>query len=158
MHKQLPALNTAEFAVVARALAAESRRLGLVAPGFRCPPRIVGVDRTLRRFDGDENAGGVAGIVAGIVAVAVKGRPLAAVVADMIEGIVAVAVKGRPLAAVVADMIEGVVTLNRLAAAEAARIRAALWQSLDTAASIADAPTSAARDAHHSAAHDAHVA
>jgi len=137
MHKQLPALNTAEFAVVARALAAESRRLGLVAPGFRCPPRIVGVDRTLRRFDGDENAGGVAGIVAGIVAVAVK---------------------GRPLAAVVADMIEGVVTLNRLAAAEAARIRAALWQSLDTAASIADAPTSAARDAHHSAAHDAHVA
>jgi len=137
MHKQLPALNTAEFAVVARALAAESRRLGLVAPGFRCPPRIVGVDRTLRRFDGDENAGGVAGIVAGIVAVAVKGRPLAAVVADMIEGVVA---------------------LNRLAAAEAARIRAALWQSLDTAASIADAPTSAARDAHHSAAHDAHVA
>lgn len=137
MHKQLPALNTAEFAVVARALAAESRRLGLVAPGFRCPPRIVGVDRTLRRFDGDENAGGVAGIVAGIVAVAVKGRPLAAVVADMIEGVVA---------------------LNRLTAAEAARIRAALWQSLDTAASIADAPTSAARDAHHSAAHDAHVA
>jgi len=137
MHKQLPALNTAEFAVVARALAAESRRLGLVAPGFRCPPRIVGVDRTLRRFDGDENAGGVAGIVAGIVAVAVKGRPLAAVVADMIEGVVA---------------------LNRLAAAEAARIRAALWQSLDTAASIADAPTSVARDAHHSAAHDAHVA
>ena len=105
MHPQLPAVNTAEFASVARNIAAESRRLGLSVPGFRCPPRIVGVDRTLRRFVGEETS-----------------------------GIVAVAVKGRPLAAVVADMIEGVVILNRLVAADAARVRAALWQALDHAA------------------------
>jgi hypothetical protein len=97
-------LNTAEFAAIARALAVTSRRLGLVAPGFRCPPRIVGVDRTLRRF-GDTTPG----------------------------GIVAVTVKDRPLAAVVADMIEGVVVLNQLVAADATRARSALWQSLEQA-------------------------
>ena len=108
MQTHQPALNTAEFAAVARVLAAESRRLGLIAPGFRCPPRIVGVDRTLRRFSGDDTS-----------------------------GVVAVAVKDRPLAAVVADMIEGVVVLNRLSAAESAQVRSALWRSLDSTASNA---------------------
>ncbi|NBX12490.1 MAG: hypothetical protein EBR06_01500 [Acidimicrobiia bacterium] len=104
MQTQSPSLNTAEFAAIARALATASRRLGLVAPGFRCPPRIVGVDRTLRRFGGDSPG-----------------------------GIVAVALKDRPLAAVVADMIEGVVVLNRLAAADATRARSALWLTLEQA-------------------------
>jgi len=104
MQTQSPSLNTAEFAAIARALATASRRLGLVAPGFRCPPRIVGVDRTLRRFSGDSPG-----------------------------GIVAVALKDRPLAAVVADMIEGVVVLNRLAAADATRARSALWLTLEQA-------------------------
>ena len=101
MHQQLPALNTAEFASVARNIAAESRRLGLSVPGFRCPPRIVGVDRTLRRFVGEETS-----------------------------GIVAVAVKGRPLAAVVADMIEGMVVANQLVPPVADRLRAEMWLAL----------------------------
>lgn len=70
--------STVQFAEMARSLAREARRLGLRAPSFRCPPRLVGVDRTLRR-----SAGGSA-----TVAVRVRGRPWPAVVADMIEGIV----------------------------------------------------------------------
>jgi hypothetical protein len=68
---------TLRFADVARTLGREARRRGLVAPSFRCPPRIVGVDRSLRRY-----ANGV------VVAVQVKGRPWPAVVGDMIEGVV----------------------------------------------------------------------
>jgi hypothetical protein len=71
--------STARFAHAARTLALEARRRGLVAPSFRCPPRLVGVDRTLRR----RAAGGV-------VAVRIRGRPWPAVLADMIEGIVVV--------------------------------------------------------------------
>lgn len=69
--------TSADFAATARLLTAEARRLGLVGPSFRCPPRLVGVDRTIRRR-GD----------GAIVAVRLKGRPWPAVVADMIEGIV----------------------------------------------------------------------
>lgn len=67
-----------DFAHVARALSREARRRGLVAPGFRSPPRIVGVDRSLRRLEG----GGA------VVAVQLKGRPWQAVLGDMIEGVV----------------------------------------------------------------------
>ena len=71
--------TTAQFAHAARTLALEARRRGLVGPSFRCPPRIVGVDRTLRRRpDG------------AVVAVRLRGRPWPAVLADMIEGVVAV--------------------------------------------------------------------
>jgi hypothetical protein len=68
---------TLEFAHAARLLAGEARRQGLVAPSFRCPPRIVGVDRSLRR-----HARGA------VVAVQLKGRPWQAVLADMVEGVV----------------------------------------------------------------------
>lgn len=74
---QRPGASTLDFAQVARVLGHEARHRGLHAPGFRCPPRIVGVDRSLRR-SGDFVT----------VAVRVKGRPLVAVVADMIEGVV----------------------------------------------------------------------
>lgn len=70
---------TVDFAVAARRLAATARRSGCVAPSFRTPPRLVGVDRTLRR-----HARGA------VVAVRVKGRPWAAVLADMIDGVVRV--------------------------------------------------------------------
>lgn len=70
--------TTVHFTQAARLLAREARLRGLVAPGYRCPPRIVGVQRTLRRHP----AGGV------VIAVQVRGRPWAAVVADMIEGVV----------------------------------------------------------------------
>lgn len=69
--------STADFAAAARTLATEARRRGLVGPSYRCPPRLVGVDRTIRRRpDG------------AIVSVRVRGRPWPAVVADMIEGVV----------------------------------------------------------------------
>ncbi|MFM8846914.1 MAG: hypothetical protein ACKOHN_02550 [Actinomycetota bacterium] len=69
--------TTINFAHAARTLAHEARTRGLTVPGFRCPPRVLGVDRTLRRWDGGA-----------VVAVRVKGRPWVAVVADMIEGVV----------------------------------------------------------------------
>jgi hypothetical protein len=74
-----PAATTVQFAAAARALAAAARRFGLAAPSFRTPPRLVGLDRTVRR-----HAHG------GIVSVRLRGRPWAAVVADMIDGVVAV--------------------------------------------------------------------
>ena len=69
--------ETALFTSAAQLLSAVAGRSGLVAPGFRSPPRVVGVQRTIRR-----RAGG------GVVAVVVRGRPFAAVLADMIDGVV----------------------------------------------------------------------
>ncbi|MFP5487431.1 MAG: hypothetical protein ACLGHQ_03905 [Acidimicrobiia bacterium] len=69
--------STADFADAARTLTREARRHGLVGPSYRCPPRLVGVDRTIRRRP--EGA---------IVSVRVRGRPWPAVLADMIEGVV----------------------------------------------------------------------
>ena len=66
------------FAEIARELGAAARAEGWMVPSFRSPPRLVGVQRSLRR-----HAGGVT------VAVATKGRPWGAVVADMVEGVVA---------------------------------------------------------------------
>ena len=108
MQPRSSSLTAVEFAALARAIASTVHQSGLAAPGFRCPTRIIGVDRTIRRLAGEDAAGTAAGIVA-------------------------VNVKDRPLAAVVADMIEGVVILNQLSAVEAARVRAALWLSLEYA-------------------------
>ena len=108
MQPRSSSLTAVEFAALARAIASTVHQSGLAAPGFRCPTRIIGVDRTIRRLAGQDVAGTVAGIVA-------------------------VNVKDRPLAAVVADMIEGVVILNQLSAVGAARVRAALWLSLEYA-------------------------
>jgi hypothetical protein len=47
-------------------------------PGFRSPPRLVGVQRSIKRWPGGAT-----------VAVVVRGRPWAAVQADLIEGIIA---------------------------------------------------------------------
>lgn len=72
------AASTVDFASAARALTREARRRGLVGPSFRCPPRLVGVDRSIRRR-GD----------GAIVSVRLRGRPWVAVLADMIEGVIA---------------------------------------------------------------------
>ncbi len=69
--------TSVDFAHAARLLGREARRRGLVAPSYRCPPRIVGVQRSVRRFP--------TGVV---VAVQLKGRPWLAVLGDMIEGVV----------------------------------------------------------------------
>ena len=74
----MEAATTLLFASAARVLGDAARRRGLDVPGFRSPPRLEGVDRSLRRRCGSA------------VAVRVAGRPWAAVVADMIEGIVVV--------------------------------------------------------------------
>lgn len=89
---------TSKFAAAARVLSEHARRIGLVAPGFRCPPRIIGVDRTIRRS------------------------------ADGSGGVVAVRVAHRPFTATVADMIEGVVVINKLTPPEADQARDELWR------------------------------
>lgn len=71
--------STLEFATAARSISAAARRIGLVSPGFRTPPRLVGVDRTLRRHP-----------TGATIAVRVRGRPWAAIVADMIDGVIVV--------------------------------------------------------------------
>lgn len=74
----MPGNQTAlDFAHAARTLVREARRRGLVAPSFRCPPRLAGVQRSVRRH--------VRGVV---VSVQVKGRPWPAVLGDMIEGVI----------------------------------------------------------------------
>ncbi|MEZ5243651.1 MAG: hypothetical protein R2707_01025 [Acidimicrobiales bacterium] len=67
-----------KFANAARSLGQAARLRDLVVPGFRSPPGIEGVSRTLRRRRGVPS-----------VAVRLKGRPWSAVLADMIEGVVA---------------------------------------------------------------------
>lgn len=88
---------TARFAEAARVLSAHVASLGLVVPGFRTPPRIVGVNRTLRRAS------------------------------DGVGGVVAVRLTDRPFTAAIGDMIEGVIAINRLEPHEADRVRSALW-------------------------------
>jgi hypothetical protein len=92
---------TADFVAAARVLSSAARRIGLVAPGFRSPPRVVGVHRTLRRFSGGRG------------------------------GVVSVVVRGRPFAAVLADMIEGIVAVNDVPSPHADRARAELWAVVD---------------------------
>lgn len=91
---------TALFASAARALSAASQAEGLVVPGFRCPPRVIGVDRTLRRG------------------------------ADGTGGVIAVRIADRPFTAAIADMIEGVLAINRLGPPEADKARASLWRAM----------------------------
>lgn len=67
------------FANAVQALGTAARRRGLSMPAFRSPPRLAGVQRSLRR-----RADGGA-----VVAVVVRGRPWAAVLADMVDGVVA---------------------------------------------------------------------
>jgi hypothetical protein len=69
------------FAWASRDLAKAAARLGLVAPSFRSPPAVPGVDRTLRRRHHD---GGGA-----VVAVRLWGRSFADIRADMVDGVLA---------------------------------------------------------------------
>jgi hypothetical protein len=71
--------TSVRFAAAVRALGVEARRHGLGVPGFRSPPRLSGVDRSLRRrVDGGAT-----------IAVVLRGRPWPAVLADLVEGVVA---------------------------------------------------------------------
>ena len=66
------------FAEAGRRLAVAATSLGLQVPSYRTPPRVAGVDRTIRR--GAEGSA--------LVSVRSRGRSWPAVVADMIEGVV----------------------------------------------------------------------
>jgi hypothetical protein len=92
--------STTKFTAAARILAQRSAELDLVVPGFRSPPRIVGVNRTIRRSRDSEG------------------------------GVVAVRLSDRPFTAAVGDMIEGVICINRLEPPEADRIRTQLWRTM----------------------------
>ena len=67
------------FAEAGRRLAAAATAMGLQVPAFRTPPRVAGLDRTIRR-GGDGSV---------LVSVRSRGRAWPAVLADMIEGVVA---------------------------------------------------------------------
>lgn len=70
---------TTKFTAAARVLAQRAAELDLVVPGFRSPPRIVGVNRSIRRSRDSEG---------GVVAVRLSDRPFTAAVGDMIEGVI----------------------------------------------------------------------
>ena len=70
--------NAVRFAAAARALGDAARARSLVGPGFRSPPKLHEVDRTIRR----RRDGGAT------VAVQLADRPWPAVLADMVEGVV----------------------------------------------------------------------
>lgn len=66
------------FSEAVRVLTQAARAQGLVVPAFRSPPRLVDVDRTIkRRHDGTAT-----------VSVRLSGRPWQAVLADLVEGVV----------------------------------------------------------------------
>lgn len=90
--------STVGFAQAARVLARAAERRSLATPSFRCPPRLVGVDRTIRRRSNRRG-----------------------------DAVISIRVKGRQQEAVVADMIEGIVVCNRLSSPEADRVRNELW-------------------------------
>jgi hypothetical protein len=69
--------SSVRFARAVQALAQAARALGLIVPGFRSPPRLVGVQRSIKRWPGGAT-----------VAVVVRDRPWPAVQADLVEGIV----------------------------------------------------------------------
>jgi hypothetical protein len=90
------------FGSVAAVLAEVTKAEGLMCPAFRSPPGLVGVSRSIRRRRGGQVT-------------------------------VAVALRGRPWAAVLSDMVEGVVAANRLRGVRADRCRARLWEGLGAA-------------------------
>jgi len=85
MSHPITSATTVDFASAARTLTRHARSRGLIGPSFRCPPRLVGVDRSIRRR-GD----------GAVVSVRLRGRPWVAVLADMIEGVVTANRLGPP--------------------------------------------------------------
>ena len=96
--------SSLRFAAAARALGEVARAAGLVVPGFRSPPRLAGVDRTMRR---QVDSLGVAAIT------------------------VSVRIKGRPWVSVLADMIDGVIVANSLEGPTAGAARTVMWGAVE---------------------------
>jgi hypothetical protein len=66
-----------QFADGARAIGRAARTRGLIVPSFRTPPRLSGLDRSVRRTR-----------TGSVIAVRTRGRPWVAVAADMVEGVI----------------------------------------------------------------------
>ena len=74
----LQGTSATDFASLGRILTDAAGHHGVEAPGFRSPPRLAGIRRSVtRNLDGTVT-----------VAVVVRGRPTTAVMADMIDGVV----------------------------------------------------------------------
>ncbi|HEY7104842.1 MAG TPA: hypothetical protein VH986_00415 [Acidimicrobiia bacterium] len=69
----LPALR---FADAARRLGSAAHEAGLAVPAFRCPPKVAGASRTIRRYPGGT-----------VVSVRLRDRPFEAALDDMVEGV-----------------------------------------------------------------------
>lgn len=74
--RRVPALR---FADAAKRLGAATRAAALVVPAFRCPPRLPGVRRTVRRYPGGA-----------VVSVVLRDRPWDEIASDMVEGVLVV--------------------------------------------------------------------
>ena len=96
--------SSLRFAAAARTLGEVARAAGLVVPSFRSPPRLAGVDRTMKRQS--DALGGEA------VTVAVR-------------------IKGRPWVSVLADMIDGVIVSNSLSGPTAGAARTVMWAAVE---------------------------
>lgn len=96
--------SSLRFAAAARTLGEVARAAGLVVPSFRSPPRLAGVDRTMKRQS--DALGGEA------VTIAVR-------------------IKGRPWVSVLADMIDGVIVSNSLSEPTAGAARTVMWGAVE---------------------------
>jgi hypothetical protein len=105
------------FAAAARSLGEVARAGGLTVPGFRSPPRLDGVDRTLKR---QVDSGGVESFT------------------------VSVRIKGRPWVSVLADMIDGVIAANRIEGPTAGAARTVMWAAVEADAMRGTHPECAA--------------
>ena len=96
--------TSVRFATAARTLGDVARAGGLVVPSFRSPPRLVGVDRTLKRSPRSDGT---------------------------VDVVVSVRLRGRPWVSVLADMIDGVLVANELTGPTAGAARTALWAAVE---------------------------
>ena len=102
------------FSRTCLALARACEALGVAAPGFRSPPSMPGVDRTLRR---------VPGSAVPVVVVRLRGRSRDAIRGDLIEGVVAASADALPAGvdeARLRAVLEEVVPLAAAAGSQAA--------------------------------------
>jgi hypothetical protein len=74
-----PSAPALRFADAAKRLGAATRAASLVVPAFRCPPRVAGARRTVRRYPGGA-----------VVSVLIRERPWEEVAGDMVEGVLVV--------------------------------------------------------------------
>ena len=105
--------SSLRFAAAARTLGEVARAAGLVVPSFRSPPRLAGVDRTMKR---QPDSLGVKAVT------------------------VAVRIKGRPWVSVLADMIDGVIVANSLSGPTAGAARTVMWAAVEADAMRGTAP------------------